>query len=386
MKGKRIRPRKIYFETLYAYYRRGWAPIRGFIEGNKKFIDSPIPELYDLKSDFNETKNLAEASISLEKERLSELIRAQSVAAVESRYYPDAGTRERLSNLGYVGGYQAPEKKIFGPEDDLKTLLVFNNQFEEAQELHFQGKTQACEQLLKDLINKRPEFDNPYLFLVTLYEKADRLDEAETLLKAGFEANPRNYRLAIEYGMVLASRGKNDLALQVLEKAKGLIDWDPELWNNFGVVYWNKRELEKAIEMYERALNLSPQYAVVLANLGAAETSLAMKRKEASLLLKAEEHFKKAIEHDSGLVAAYNGLGAVYRLFGSLEAAINCWQKAISFNPNHPQALFNLGTAYIDLGDKEQALIYLSKYKQLYYKTLPANEKAELDALIGRCR
>jgi len=386
MKGKKISPRKIYFETLYAYYRRGWAPIRGFIEGNKKFIDSPIPELYDLKVDFNETKNLATASISLEKERLSELIKAQSAAAVESRYYPDAQTRERLTSLGYVGGYQPPEKKTFGAEDDLKTLLVFNNQFEQAQELYFQGKSQACEKLLYDLISKRPEFDNPYLFLLTIYEKEGRLDEAEALLKAGFEANPRNYKLAVDYGMVLANRGKSELALQVLEKARNLIDWDPELWNNFGVVYWNKGELEKAIEMYERGLTLSPQYAVVLANLGVAETSLALKRREASLLVKAEEHFKKAIEYDSSSVAAYNGLGAVYRLFGNLEAAVDCWQKAISLDPNHPHALFNLGTAYFDLGEKEQALIYLSKYKQLYYKNLPPNEKAELDALIGKCR
>jgi arylsulfatase A-like enzyme/Tfp pilus assembly protein PilF len=386
IKGKKISQRKIYFESLYAYYRRGWAPVRGFIEGSKKFIDSPFPELYDLGNDFNESKNLATASVSREKEKLSELIKAESVAAAESRYYPDAQAREKLTSLGYVGGYQPPEKKTFGREDDLKTLLVFNNQFEQAQELYFHGKAKECEKLLKDLISKRPEFDNPYLFLVTIYEKEDRLDEAETLLKAGFEANPRNYKLGVEYGMVLASHGKNDLALQVLDKARELIDWDPELWNNFGVVYWNKGELEKAIEMYERALSLSPQYAVVLANLGAAETSLAMKRREASLLLKAEEHFKGAIEYDSGSVAAYNGLGAVYRLFGNLEAAIDCWQKAVSLDPSHPHALFNLGTAYFDLGDKEKALVYLSKYKQLYYKILPANEKAELDALIGKCR
>ena len=58
------------------------------------------------------------------------------------------------------------------------------------------------------MISKRPEFDNPYLFLVSIYEKEHRLDEVEDLLKAGFEANPRNYKLAVDYGMVLANRGR----------------------------------------------------------------------------------------------------------------------------------------------------------------------------------
>lgn len=50
--------RSFYFESLYPYYSRGWAPIRGIQEGNEKFIDSPIPELYDLEQDFDEKKNL----------------------------------------------------------------------------------------------------------------------------------------------------------------------------------------------------------------------------------------------------------------------------------------------------------------------------------------
>ncbi|MGZ5439435.1 MAG: sulfatase/phosphatase domain-containing protein, partial [Candidatus Aminicenantales bacterium] len=56
------RPRKaqpVYFEALEAYYHRGAAPLRGVISGSMKFMDSPIPELYDLVADFNESRNLA---------------------------------------------------------------------------------------------------------------------------------------------------------------------------------------------------------------------------------------------------------------------------------------------------------------------------------------
>ena len=46
------------------YYSRGWAPLEGFIEGNMKYMDSPIPELYDLGADFGELHNLAEGPTS----------------------------------------------------------------------------------------------------------------------------------------------------------------------------------------------------------------------------------------------------------------------------------------------------------------------------------
>jgi len=245
MKGKKLLTRKIYFESLYAYYRRGWAPVRGFIEGRKKFIDSPLPELYDLESDFNETKNLVNPGLSQEKEKLNELIKSLRRVAAESRYYPDAQAKEKLASLGYLGGYHRPARATFSSEDDLKTLLVFNNQFEQAQDLYFQGKAEESEKLLKDLITRRPEFDNPYLFLISIYERQNRLKEAEAVLQAGLAANPGNYQLAVDYGRVLVSLGKEDLALEVLSRAREIIDWDPELWNNLGVIYWNRASWKK---------------------------------------------------------------------------------------------------------------------------------------------
>ena len=59
LRGRTRPARPIYFEALEAYINRGWAPLRGVIENGKKFISSPIPELYDMESDFAEEKNLA---------------------------------------------------------------------------------------------------------------------------------------------------------------------------------------------------------------------------------------------------------------------------------------------------------------------------------------
>jgi arylsulfatase A-like enzyme/Flp pilus assembly protein TadD len=389
MKGKHLSAldsRPIYFESLYAYYRRGWAPLRGFIAGPKKFIDSPLPEIYNLKTDFSESKNLAAKDVDRERAELARLIKTESGHEAAPRPRLDATAREKLGSLGYVGGFQPPARVNFGPQDDLKTLLPYNRKFEEAQDLYFRGETSRSIDLLRELIRERPDFDNPYLFLVTVYEKQHLPADAEAVLKIGSEVNPRNYKLAIEYGIVLAERGRNEEAIDLLKKASGMIDWDPELWNYLGVANWNKGDLENALAAYEHALSLDPKYAVVLSNLGTVETTLAMKKKDGAALRRAMDYFKRAIACDSRYTSAYNGLGAVYRMTGDLDAAIDCWGKAVEFDPGHKFALYNLGTAYLDKGDKAKAFMYLTRYKELYDRSLSPEEKAALDADLEKCR
>jgi arylsulfatase A-like enzyme/Flp pilus assembly protein TadD len=386
LRGKAFAARPIYFESLYPYYRRGWAPQRGFIDGAKKFIDSPIPEVYDLKADPNETKNLAGKDLGRERAELAGLIQAESRGAVSVRPRLDAQAQRKLQSLGYVGGYQPPAKESFGPGDDLKTLLPFNRRFEEAQEAYGRGQVEESVALLRDLIAQRKDFDNPYLFLVTIYEQQGKLAEAEAVLKKGAEDNPRNYKLAIEYGIVLTEAGRNDEALAVLQKASGLIDWDPELWNYIGVAYYNKGDLEKALKAYEKALSLDPKYALVLANLGTVHFSLGMRDRDRESIRRAADYFQQAVEADPGYAGGYNGLGAIRSLSGDQEGAIQAWSKAVELDPDHRFALYNLGKAYLDQGDKAKALVLLKRYKDRYYRTLSAADRASLDADIARCR
>ena len=61
MKTGRAEDRALYFESLEPFFDKGCAPLRGFIRGRLKFMDSPIPEVYDLDPDPGESKNLAPA-------------------------------------------------------------------------------------------------------------------------------------------------------------------------------------------------------------------------------------------------------------------------------------------------------------------------------------
>lgn len=71
LRGQALPERPIYFESLEPFFNRGWAPIKGIIDGRIKYIDSSPPELYDLEIDFSETENLSPD----ERKQLGELIR-----------------------------------------------------------------------------------------------------------------------------------------------------------------------------------------------------------------------------------------------------------------------------------------------------------------------
>jgi arylsulfatase A-like enzyme/Flp pilus assembly protein TadD len=386
IRGKELASRSIYFESLYPYYRRSWAPLRGFIQGTEKFIDLPIPEVYDLKSDFNEARNLAGKDLGRERAGLARLMKSQQGTTPAAKPRLDSEAQRKLQSLGYVGGFQPPTKTAFGPQDDLKTLLPFNQKFEEAQAAYSAADPNPSILLLSRLIKDRPDFDNPYLLLTTILQSRGRQPEAAEILKKGVTDNPGNYKLAIEYGIVLAESGRNDEAIGVLNKASGLIDWDPELWNYLGVAYMNKQDRDQALKAYERALSLDPKYAIVLANLGTVHVSLAAKNRDKNSLRMAMDYFKRAIDSDPRYPSAYNGLGAAYRMAGDLDAAIFCWAKAVELEPYHRFALYNLGIAYLDKGDKVKALATLTRYKDRYFKRLSDGEKAALDADLEKCR
>ena len=104
---------------MYPYYSRGWAPLRGCILKTKKFIDSPIPELYELDRDFNELENrLEEKNVAKWRSQLREIIdNLAPPEKIDAAQAVDRKTRERLASLGYVSSIRTSQKKNFSTQD-----------------------------------------------------------------------------------------------------------------------------------------------------------------------------------------------------------------------------------------------------------------------------
>ena len=388
LKGRRLPRRAIYFESLYPHYSRGWAPLRGFIEGNQKFIDSPIPEFYDLTKDFDELENLApKEKLSKHNSKLEQLMEEQSIVSeTASKREIDREALQKLRSLGYVSSPQTTKKEKYTPRDDLKTLLPFQDKLTRAMGAYHNGRIDEGVQLLEEIIAERKDFDHAYSYLATLYKEQRRLKEAVNVLRQGLEYNPSSYTIISTYGIFLVEVGQYDGAIEILGQGLALIDYDPELWNYMGVAYWSKEDFQNALEAYQKALSLDSNYPIVFNNLGSLYLSRFNRSKNASDHQNALQHFKKAIELDPTYASAYNGLGSAYGQAGDIDAAIFCWEKAVELKSDYAYPLYNLGLSYLAKGNNRKALEYFQRYKEVNYNRLSAPDKKKLDDLIRKAQ
>ena len=97
---------------MTAAVTRGWAPLRGVIVDREKYIDLPIAELYDLRADAGESKNLAPSQGS-RAQVLFGVLRQFNVAPPSRAQVETTETLERLRSLGYIGGGTATVKEKY---------------------------------------------------------------------------------------------------------------------------------------------------------------------------------------------------------------------------------------------------------------------------------
>jgi arylsulfatase A-like enzyme/Tfp pilus assembly protein PilF len=386
--GKGPGKRAIYFESLSPHYNVGAAPLRGFIREEKKFIDSPVAEFYDLTKDFDERKNLAlQTDLSEPKEKLNEMIenlsssrRAQNLMEV------DRDTLEKLRSLGYVSLSSPKIKARYGPEDDVKALLPYQQKLDEAIVLKDEGKVAEFITLLKNIIGEKKDLVQAYIYLSRTYKEQGRLEEALELLEQAVKNNPHDYNIVSNYGILLIDTRKYDQGIAMLEQGLGLVDFDPLTWNYLGFAHWQKGEEEKALEYYRKSLAIDDTFAMTYHSLGVFYFSVFSRTKKWEDYERSLEYFKTAIEHDPGLFIAYKALGLGYKVGGRIDAAISVWEQALGLNPADHSVVLNLGKAYLETGNKIKALQYFEKYLRSAGTSLGPEERQKIQALIQQCK
>ena len=387
-KVNKLTSRDIYFESLYPYYNRGWAPLTGIIQDKTKYLDSPIPELYSLEKDFDETENHAEIeNLSPYKKRLEKLMEEQSYSGkAAAAKKADRDTLERLKSLGYLSSPQVSLKETFSREDDLKLLLPYQNQLQQAMGAYHKGNVDEGIKILQKIVQEREDFDQAYAYLATLYKVKRDYKKAVEILREGYQNCPTSYKVITTFGIFLTELREYEAAIQILQEGLKLIDYDPDIWNYLGVAYWRKGDLDEALEAFGKSLSLDHNYSIAFNNIGSVYLSKFLATKDRSDLDPSIQNFEKAIELDPAYASAYNGLGAAYSQAGDIEGAIHSWEKAVEINPKLGFSLYNLGLSYLRKGDKNRALGYLTRYKTIEYQRLSQKEREKLETLIQSCR
>ena len=127
---------------------------------------------------------------------------------------------------------------------------------------------------------------------------------------------------------------------------------------------YKKEENEQAIELFKKAIEIDPDYALAHAGLADAYSQRVIRFgfTAAEWFDTIIEQAQKAISLDPDVAEGYKALGSAYGwLKGWSRKAVEAFQKAVEANPNSALASASLAEGYINIGEFDKAFPFIKK-------------------------
>ena len=367
-----------YFEALSGQLNRGWAPLHGVVRDRSKYIDLPIPELYDLDRDAKETTNLAFAQPRQMDALRALLAPLRAADRGVGRARESAGARERLRSLGYAGMGGLSAKARYTEEDDPKRLVSLDSMLQEVVDLHARGDLRSALLRCRELVRRRPDMAISLLHLAHLERESGNLPAALEALQEAVALAPDDPTAVSLLGGYLTEAGRAREAVDILDAAARRDDPDVEVLIARGLALARIGRREEALDSLARARQTDPSNAMVLVNVG---TVHLMSGDPAH----AREAFEAALLQNPKVARAHSSLGFVLAESGRGGDALAHWRKAIAIDPAESGKLLALGMLLDQRGRAAEARPYF----ELFVASAPsegyARDIARVRAwLVGR--
>ncbi len=364
-----------YFEALSASFNRGWAPLTGVLMNRDKYIDLPIPELYDLRRDPKEADNLAGRDAELQR-MLDSRLRAFGPRGAVTRSVDDSEARAKLQALGYISGSAAP-KTAYTEADDPKRLVAVDRQLRQAIEFYEEGRPAEAIPLYRQLIAEHPAMEIAYQQLAMLQWDLGQPADAIATLRQAMSAGAAGVGVQAKLGIYLAESGDVNEAVPLLERTVSQGQPDVEALNALGIALGRAGQDAKAREVFRRILQVNPDNTMALENLGA--IALGEGRMD-----EARAMFAKALAGDPASSQANNGMGVVELKTGNRRAAIGYFRRAADGDPANYDALYNAATELVNDGQYAAARPYLERFARTAPAAFYARDIGHVRELLGR--
>jgi tetratricopeptide (TPR) repeat protein/4-amino-4-deoxy-L-arabinose transferase-like glycosyltransferase len=160
---------------------------------------------------------------------------------------------------------------------------------------------------------------------------------------------PQNPRAHQNLGFALSQIGKFQEAIEQYEQALRIKPDYAEAHRNLGIALSQIGKFQEAIGQYEQALRINPDFAKAHNNLGVALSRIG-KTQEAI------GQYEQALRIEPDFAEAHHNLGIAFVQMGKIEEAIAHDEQALRINPDLPDAHVNLGMALAKLGKPDDAI------------------------------
>ncbi len=240
----------------------------------------------------------------------------------------------------------------------------------------------------------------PLLFLYSYKTITRNVDwkSDKSLFAADVNSAKGSARVYYNYGSLLLNEPvsnetekQNNLneCIRLFESAAAIDAQYPNTFTNLGVAYYRKKNYAAAIKNLARAVALNPADNDATHDL--ADACFMDGRYDSSLLyhrlcisrnyilketwnmvgtayfnkkdyLQARAAFENGLLRDTTNASLYLNYGNILGVLNKPDSAIICFEKAYAINPADKTPLRFISTAYLSMGNKQQAAIYLNRY------------------------
>ena len=262
-----------------------------------------------------------------------------------------------------VEGLNSLEPNILDTMQLDKALRLAKKKFKE-------GQPEESRSIYQDILQKFPKHKQALIALQVLAvgEKAGLEGPSTKQLQPINDLFSQGYlQLALAHTLELQKKFPNSVALFDIagESNLGLHQYDVAIeyyqqalkikpdfakgYYNIGIALLHQGQLDAAINSYKQVLKIMPTFAGAHNNIGNAQ-------KEKGDLQAAINSYKNAILAKPDYAEAYYNMGIAQQDKGDLKAAINSYKKALKIMPNHAVAYNNMGNAQKEKGDSQAAI------------------------------
>lgn len=205
------------------------------------------------------------------------------------------------------------------------------------------------------------EDDYYYINRAWCYMKLHRYSEAEKDFNNVIETNPQNIYAYNGMGKMFMEQKEYEKAAEYFKKLLDVdnTDYSKYTYDNICECYEKLKENKLAEKYLSEAIEKYPNDESFYLSRGLFYSNHDEKAK-------ALEDYEKAININPKYSYAYNNMGVVYRDMKQYEKAIEFYKKAIAIKPNNDKANENIGNVYLyNLKDYEKAVFYYTKHIEL---------------------
>jgi len=364
----------LYCESRYPELNLNWAPLEGIITTQGwKYIYAPKPELYNLKKDPREEKNLVstnleqvkslhERMLSLKKD-ISGKSRTEKVAKAIA-LSPEA--RERLKSLGYISYSTASNKEKLENQTnhslpDPKDMASLLAQIDIARTLEGKGGSDQAIQIYEKVLSQDPDNKMALYSAGLAYIKMGQTKKALDKMKKMAEVDPKNIDCLNALGLLYQQSGAPYQAIEAYQKILRINPKVVHAHYNLGRVYVEINKLDSAAQEFQKMRSLTPDpvlISIALGNIGAVYA-------REGLLEKAVQKFKESISHNSVNRDSHISLADTYYHLKDIDNSIYEWKIIIDLWPDDYIACYNVAQLLLQLKKFTQAISYLNKSLQI---------------------